>query len=142
MKALHHEHVCASFAKRLSAIGVCAGATFVSPAALAQDHHEPCASRGPAVTLINVYEVPVGSEEETLLAWERARDFMRQQPGYVCTRLHRALDGGARFAFVNVAQWESAQAFQAASQAMQRASAALVPAGVRFTPALYRLVRE
>ena len=39
---------------------------------------------------------------------------MRQQPGYVSTRLHRSSDPDARFRFVNVAEWETAEAFGAA----------------------------
>ena len=64
----------------------------------------------PAV-LINVFEVPEGRDEDFLADWEQAKQFMEQQPGYVSTALHRSLDPTARFRYVNVAVWESPEAF-------------------------------
>lgn len=102
----------------------------------------PMVAAAEPVTLINVYEVPAGQEEATLRYWERARDFMARQPGYRGTRLHRALSPQARFLLVNVAEWDSAQAFQAAARAMQGAELGAPPEGMTFTPGLYRVVRE
>ena len=42
---------------------------------------------------------------------------MRRQPGYVSTRLHKALDPKTRFQLVNLARWESVEHFAAASGA-------------------------
>ena len=100
------------------------------------------AARAENVVLINVFEVPPGAEEEAIRWWEAARDFLARQPGYVSTRLHRALRPDARFQLVNVAEWASAEAFQATTARMQRELAAAPPPGLRFTPALYRVVRE
>ena len=49
------------------------------------------------------------------------------QPGYVRTRLHRALSPETGFAFVNVGEWASPPAFQAAtsSEEFQRLATAL-----------------
>ena len=66
------------------------------------------------VTLINVFEVPAGRDEEFLQHWETARDFMQRQKGYVATRLHRSLNDSARFRFINVAEWQTAADVQAA----------------------------
>ncbi len=66
------------------------------------------------VILINPFEVPAGKDEEFLKGWEAARDYMKQQKGYVSTALHRSLDPKARFRFINVAEWESPEDFQAA----------------------------
>jgi heme-degrading monooxygenase HmoA len=99
-------------------------------------------ARAQPVTLINVFEVPAVALEETLRYWEAARDILVRQPGYVSTRLHQSLAPDARFSLVNVAVWESPQAFAAANQAMQREMRLTLPAGVRFTPSLYRVVRE
>lgn len=66
------------------------------------------------VILINPFEVPERREEECLAFWRRAADFMRRQPGFLSTRLHRAVAPGARFAFINMAEWESAEHFAAA----------------------------
>jgi heme-degrading monooxygenase HmoA len=66
------------------------------------------------VILINPFEVPPGNDDEFLKGWERAADFLRQQPGFITARLHRSLSPEARFRFINVAEWESPQHFQAA----------------------------
>ena len=66
------------------------------------------------VILMNVFEVPTDRDEEFLQHWETARDFMQHQKGYIATRLHRSLNASARFRFVNVAEWETAEDFQAA----------------------------
>ena len=39
---------------------------------------------------------------------------MRRQPGFISTKLHRAVVPGARFQLINVAEWESPAHFQAA----------------------------
>ena len=65
------------------------------------------------VTLINPFEVPAGEEEQFLKAWHEAAEILRQAPGFVSTRLHESLDPQAKFRFINVAQWESPQHFQA-----------------------------
>ena len=99
-------------------------------------------ARAEGVVLINVFEVQPGTEEEAVRYWEAARDFLARQPGYVSTRLHRALRPDARFQLVNVAEWASAEAFQAATARMQRELAAPPPPpGLRFTPGLYRVIR-
>ena len=67
-----------------------------------------------AVVLINAFEVPKGKEDECLTFWEKAAAYMKRQPGFIATRLHRAVLPDARFHFINVAEWESAAHFQAA----------------------------
>ena len=96
---------------------------------------------GVSVILINPFEVPDGTnDEEFLRGWERAADYMRQQPGFVSTRLHRALQPDARFRFVNVADWESPQDFQAAvgSEEFRQIASGAAPG----SPALYEVVRS
>ena len=67
------------------------------------------------VSLINPFELPADiADDQFRLGWERAADLLRVRPGFVGTRLHRAVSPDARFRFVNVAEWESPQAFQAA----------------------------
>jgi heme-degrading monooxygenase HmoA len=65
-----------------------------------------------SVILINPFEVPEGKEEEALAFWERVAEFMRQQPGYISTRLHGAVVGWARFRYINIAEWESVEHFE------------------------------
>ncbi|MEH3146051.1 MAG: antibiotic biosynthesis monooxygenase [Methylobacterium frigidaeris] len=66
------------------------------------------------VVLINAFEIPPTDEAAAVAYWERAADFMRAQPGFLSTALHRALMPTARFPLVNLATWASAQDFQAA----------------------------
>lgn len=94
-----------------------------------------------SVILINPFELPAGTNDEDFLrGWERAADYMRRQPGFVSTRLHRALAPDARFRFVNVAEWESPQAFQAAvgSEEFREIASGAAPG----SPALYEVVRS
>ncbi len=96
-----------------------------------------------AVVLINPFEVPEGRESEALADWEAAAEFLREQPGFISTRLHEAIAPGSRFHLVNVAEWESPEAFQAAVTSPEFRE--LVKDMVRnfpHHPALYSVVRE
>ena len=96
-----------------------------------------------SVTLINVFEVKPGLEDEALAYWERCAAVLRKQPGFVSTRLHRALRPDARFALVNVAEWESPQRFEAAVSSREfEAVAAEGTEKYPHFPALYQVVRE
>ena len=69
-----------------------------------------------SVVIINPIEVPEGREEEAIAIWDSFAAYFREQPGYLGTMLHRALDPKAKFHLINVAKWESMDAFQAALQ--------------------------
>lgn len=66
---------------------------------------------GPVV-LINKFSVARDEVESFLRAWSDDAAFMKQQPGYISTQLHRGIGGSTTF--VNVAVWESARALGAA----------------------------
>ena len=91
------------------------------------------------VILINPFEVPVDRGDDFLAGWSRAADYMRRQPGFAGTRLHRALSSDARFGFVNVAEWESPQHFQAAVRTPEFAD--MTEGGPPSYPSLYEVVR-
>jgi len=91
------------------------------------------------VVLINAFEVPDGQDEAFLAAWERARAFLATQPGYLSTRLHRSLSPAADFRFVNVAVWQSPQAFQAA---ISQPGFTAAPVPFPFHASLYQVVHE
>lgn len=93
------------------------------------------------VILINAFEVPAVGAEDFIAAWERARDYLRSQPGYIDTALHQALAPDAEFQFVNVARWRSAGDFMTAMQSPGFREAAAGLAGYRPHPALHRAVR-
>jgi len=67
------------------------------------------------VVLINAFEVPSGADESFLAGWERAHDFLLSQPGYRSSQLHKSVELGADFRYVNVAVWESEDAFRTAT---------------------------
>jgi heme-degrading monooxygenase HmoA len=91
------------------------------------------------VVLINAFEVPEGEDEAFLKGWERTRAFLSAQEGYLSTKLHRSLAPDADFRFVNVALWESEQAFRDATSQPEFRNA---PVPFRFHASLYEVVRE
>ena len=94
------------------------------------------------VILINVFEVPVVEAERFIAAWERTRDYLQTQPGYLDTALHQAIRPDAEFQLVNIARWRTAGEFMAATRSAGfRESATALAGGYRPHPALYRIVR-
>ena len=66
------------------------------------------------ITLINSFKVPAGRDEQFMALWTEVNTYMRQQPGYLSHRLHRAIEPDGQFRFVNVADWESHESFDKA----------------------------
>ena len=62
---------------------------------------------GPIV-LINKFNVDQHEVEALLAAWADDAAWMKQQPGYISTQLHRGTAGSTTF--INIAVWESASA--------------------------------
>ena len=94
-----------------------------------------------SVVLVNAFEVPAGQEERFLADWQHAADWMRQQPGFLSSRLHQSLGPSAELRYVNVAEWASADHFgkAAASPEFQQRISGM---NVQAHPALYRIVIE
>jgi len=67
------------------------------------------------VTLINVFEVPTEHVEAFIAGWRERAALMSTKPGFLDTRLHRALSPQDRFQLVNVAHWETPEAMHAAT---------------------------
>ncbi|MGF6147476.1 Antibiotic biosynthesis monooxygenase [Kingella potus] len=145
--------------KKTALIGASAAAVLFAAVAVAQDaprfgkgfgkHHSPFSQEArekwcspKRVTLINVFEVPKGSEEAAIQSWEKSRDFLARQKGYISTKLHRAIRPDGRFQLVNVAQWASPEEFQAATEKMRRELPDTMPQGTVFHPGLYNVVRS
>ena len=66
---------------------------------------------GPIV-LMNVFTVDQADAEALVAAWKHDADFMKAQPGYISTQLHRGIAGSSTF--INCAVWESVASFRAA----------------------------
>lgn len=106
--------------------------------------HGGGADREKPVVLINTFTVPAGKTEEAVAAWEVARDFLREQDGYISTRLHMALGADARYQLINIAKWESPEQFRSAVSAMRAAGVlrGVAVAGVVGDPNLYTVIRR
>ena len=102
---------------------------------------QPPAEDPGGVVLINAFEVPPDADDAFVSAWEATRQVLRDQPGYLATRLHRSLSPDTRFRFVNIGRYEGPQAFQAAvGQPGFRQVAAAIQH--RAHPSLYEVVRH
>ena len=69
------------------------------------------ADEGPIV-LINLFTVDAAEEAALLKAWAHDADFMKAQPGYISTQLHRGIAGSSTF--LNYAVWQDVESFRAA----------------------------
>jgi heme-degrading monooxygenase HmoA len=57
------------------------------------------------VVLVNVFTVDKADEQTFLQAWQDDADFLKRQPGFISTHLHRAI--GESPTYLNYAVWES-----------------------------------
>ena len=62
----------------------------------------------PAI-LVNIFTVAPADVDQLLTAWEHDANWMKGQPGYISTQLHRGI--GASCVFLNYAVWEISRAF-------------------------------
>lgn len=115
----------------LTAIVLCLG---MAPAQAADEARN--------VVLINTFTVPAEAVDDAIAMWEQARDFLKTQPGYVSTKLHRSLSPDARYLLVNVAEWESPEAFKAATALMRKEADLPRIDGVVPGPGLYKVIRQ
>ncbi|MBR8063056.1 antibiotic biosynthesis monooxygenase [Burkholderia ambifaria] len=64
------------------------------------------------VVLLNVFTLDPADEADFLAVWKDDAAFMKRQPGFISTQLHRAL--GDSPTYFNQAIWKSTAAFRAA----------------------------
>jgi heme-degrading monooxygenase HmoA len=92
-----------------------------------------------AVVLVNLFTLDKADEEPFLTAWQDDAAIMKRQPGFISTKLHRAL--GDSPAYLNYAVWESTAAFRAAFTNPEfRAKLAAYPSSVVASPHLFKKV--
>ncbi|MFJ2027615.1 antibiotic biosynthesis monooxygenase family protein [Streptomyces sp. NPDC087897] len=84
-----------------------------APAAL----ESSSAAAGPesSVTFINVFEIAADELDAFIEKWEQRARLMRDKPGFIDSRMHRARSTDSRFQLVNVSHWESQEAWEAAT---------------------------
>jgi heme oxygenase (mycobilin-producing) len=103
-------------------------------------HEDGTPDREGGVVLINHVEVPAGEDARFMAGWERAREALASERGYLGTQLHRSV-GAADFRFVDFARWSSPLMF---SRAVQRPEFKEAGSGIPYAahPALYAVIRD
>lgn len=93
---------------------------------------------GPVV-LVNVFTLDKADEPGFLQAWQDDAAFMKRQPGFISTQLHRAI--GDSPTYLNYAVWESSAAFRAVfTDPAFIASLSAYPASAVASPHLFQKV--
>ena len=91
------------------------------------------------VVLVNLVTLDEADEPCFLEAWRNDAAFMKRQPGFISTQLHRAI--GDTSTYVNTAVWESTAHYRAAFTHPEfQASLAAYPSSVVATPHLFQKV--
>jgi heme-degrading monooxygenase HmoA len=94
---------------------------------------------GGPVVLINRFTVPAADADQLLRAWADDAAWMKQQPGFISTQLHRGIAGSG--VFLNYAVWESTGHFRAAfTNPAFRERLSHYPASADASPHLFRQV--
>ena len=91
------------------------------------------------VVLMNVFTLEKADESSFLKVWQDDAEFMKRQPGFISTQLHRAL--GESPTYLNYAVWESSAHFRAAFAHPEfRAKVSAYPSSAAATPHLFQKV--
>jgi len=91
------------------------------------------------VVLVNVFTLDKADEESFLKVWQDDAAFMKRQPGFISTQLHRAI--GDSPTYLNYAVWESTAHFRAAFANPEfHAKLSTYPASAVATPHLFQKV--
>ncbi|QSN64193.1 antibiotic biosynthesis monooxygenase [Caballeronia sp. M1242] len=91
------------------------------------------------VVLVNVFMLDPADEQAFLKVWQDDAAFMKRQPGFISTQLHRAV--GDSPTYLNYAVWESNAHFRAAfGHPDFSASLAAYPSSAMTSPHLFQKV--
>jgi heme-degrading monooxygenase HmoA len=91
------------------------------------------------VVLVNVFTLDQADEPTVLQVWQDDADFMKRQPGFISTQLHRAI--GESPTYLNYAVWESTAHFRAAFTHPEfLATLSAYPSSTVCTPHLFQKV--
>ncbi|MGY3131089.1 heme-degrading monooxygenase HmoA [Bradyrhizobium sp. USDA 4501] len=92
-----------------------------------------------SVVLVNPFTLDKADEAAFLKSWQDDAAFMKRQPGFISTQLHRAL--GDSSTYLNYAVWESTAHFRAAfTHPDFLAKIASYPASAIASPHLFQKV--
>lgn len=96
-----------------------------------------------AVTLINIFSVPKGKEDEFVRWWEDVKASITKQPGFISGKFHKSLKPDSRYNFINVALWENEEIYwKAYEKSAAPVKGKLQEMGVEMTPALFNVIFE
>jgi heme-degrading monooxygenase HmoA len=91
------------------------------------------------VVLVNVFTLDKADEQSFLQVWQDDAAFMKRQPGFIATQLHRAI--GDSPTYLNYAVWESNAHFRAAFTHPEfRSKISAYPASAVASPHLFQKV--
>ena len=91
------------------------------------------------VVLVNLVTLDKADEPRFLVAWQNDAAFMKRQPGFISTQLHRAI--GDSPTYLNCAVWESTALYRTAFTHPEfKASLAAYPSSVVAIPHLFQKV--
>jgi heme-degrading monooxygenase HmoA len=91
------------------------------------------------VVLVNVFTLDQADEQTFLQAWQDDALFMKRQPGFISTQLHRAI--GESPTYLNYAVWESTADFRAAFAHPEfKAKLSAYPSSAVASPHLFQKV--
>ncbi len=91
------------------------------------------------VVLVNVFTLDKADEQTFLEAWQADAAFMKRQPGFISTQLHRGI--GESPTYLNYAVWESTAHFRAAFGHPEfRAGLSAYPSSAVASPHLFQKV--
>jgi heme-degrading monooxygenase HmoA len=89
------------------------------------------------VVLVNMFTLDRADEQTFLQAWQNDAVFMKRQPGFISTQLHRAI--GESPTYLNYAVWETTADFRAAfSHPEFRAKLSAYPSSAVASPHLFQ----
>ena len=95
------------------------------------------------VTLINVFSVPQGKEDDFVKWWQAVKGNITKEPGFISGKFHQSIKSDSRFNFINVAVWENEEIYwKAYEKGVTPMKAKLAQLGVEMVPALYNVVFE
>jgi heme-degrading monooxygenase HmoA len=91
------------------------------------------------VVLVNVFTLDQADEPTFLQVWQDDAAFMKRQPGFISTQLHRAI--GESPTYLNYAVWQTTADFRAAFTHPEfRAKISTYPASAVASPHLFQKV--
>ncbi|MEZ2145591.1 MULTISPECIES: antibiotic biosynthesis monooxygenase family protein [Bradyrhizobium] len=91
------------------------------------------------VVLVNVFTLDKADEQSFLQVWQDDAAFMKRQPGFISTQLHRAI--GESPTYLNYAVWESTAHFRAAFTHPEfRSKISAYPSSAVASPHLFQKV--